>query len=391
MSKKNNALTAPVVSKALRAGIPCTLQDGGSLVLEVTGKNQGKWLYKGRKQGSRTLIKLICGYAPETGLSEARSKRDEFKLLLKQGINPNQQKRQAKEGDENRLLNHAGPILDLPMADIRRRDHLKPLIDALLQNKSFEQAKRVAGLLGRVFRYAVDCGYIDSSPAERLSNLLPRQTGERNHHAAQTTEDACRELFSKIWEYAEGNRSGPYVVSAMKIACYVPIRCSNLREAKWEDVDLETGIWHFPRTKNGRAYDLPISNQVKEILSHLRKYMNEDITFCFPGTTKSGHISDGSLIQFLRKSGIPKEEQSLHGFRSTFQSIALENGIPKVLTERILFHVAGGATEQAYNRTTYLGPTKAVMQWWADAVDAMRDGKQLPVIPEILRLGGAYQ
>ena len=59
MSKKNNILTAPVVSKALRAGDLCILQDGGSLTLEVTGKNQGKWLYRGRKQGSRTLIKLI--------------------------------------------------------------------------------------------------------------------------------------------------------------------------------------------------------------------------------------------------------------------------------------------------------------------------------------------
>ena len=424
MSKKFNILTAPVVSKALRAGNPCILQDGGSLTLEVTGKNQGKWLYRGRKQGSRTLIKLICGYAPETGLSEARNKRDEYKLLLKQGINPNQQKRQEKEeikrledldkntfrivakeylatrqditpktmqGDTNRLVNHAGSILDLPISDIRRKDHLKPLVDVLLQNKSLEQAKRVSGLLSRIFRYAVDCGYIESSPAERLSSLLPRQTGEKNHHAAQTTEVSCSTLFSKIWEYAEANRSGPFVTGAMKIACYVPLRCSNLRGAKWEDVDLEEGIWHFPRTKNGRSYDLPISRQVKEILSHLRKYSNEDIPFCFPGTTKSGHISDGSLIKYLRNSGITKEEQSLHGFRSTFQSIALEHGIPKVLTERILFHVAGGATEQAYNRTTYLGPTKAVMQWWADAVDAMRDGKQLPDIPEILRLGGAYQ
>lgn len=244
MSKKFNILTAPVVSKALRAGDPCILQDGGSLTLEVTGKNQGKWLYKGRKQGSRTVIKLICGYAPEAGLSEARSKRDEYKLLLKQGINPNQQKRQEKEevkrledlekntfrivakeylatrqditpktmqGDTNRLVNHAGAILDLPISDIRRKEHLKSLIDVLLQNKSLEQAKRVAGLLSRIFRYAVDCGYIDSSPAERLSSLLPRQTGEKNHHAAQTTEESCNILFSKICEYAESNRSGPYV------------------------------------------------------------------------------------------------------------------------------------------------------------------------------------
>ena len=58
MAKKFNLLTASAVSKALCAGNPCTLQDGGSLVLEVTGKNQGKWLYNGRKQGSQTLIKL---------------------------------------------------------------------------------------------------------------------------------------------------------------------------------------------------------------------------------------------------------------------------------------------------------------------------------------------
>ena len=424
MAKKFNLLTASAVSKALRAGNPCTLQDGGSLVLEVTGKNQGKWLYKGRKQGSRTIIKLICGYVPETGLSEARSKRDEYKLLLKQGINPNQQKRQAKDeakrfdeqlkttfrivakeylatrqdmtaktlqGDEGRLLNHAGSILDLPMKDIRRRDHLKPLVDALVQNKNLEQAKRVTGLLSRIFRYAVNCGYIDSSPAEQLSSLLPRQTGERNHHAAQTNKEACGPLLSQIWAYAETNRSGPFVISAIKILCYVPLRCSNLLGAKWEDINLKEGIWLFPKTKNGRAYELPISRQVKEVLVYLQKYAIEDIPFCFPGPTKTGHVSDGGLRHVLRQSGIPKEEQSLHGFRSTFQSIALEHGIPKVLTERILFHVAGGATEQAYNRTTYLGPTKAVMQWWADAVDAMRDGKQMPEIPEILRLGGAYQ
>ena len=105
--------------------------------------------------------------------------------MLKQGINPNQQKRQAKDeakrfdeqrkttfrivakeylatrqdmtaktlqGDEGRLLNHAGSILDLPMKDIRRRNHLKPLVDALVQNKNLEQAKRVTGLLSRIFR-----------------------------------------------------------------------------------------------------------------------------------------------------------------------------------------------------------------------------------------------
>lgn len=90
---KNNRLSASEVGKALRSGEPVTLRDGGSLSLIVTGKNAGKWLYQGRRAGNRTLVDLVCGYAPETGLSAARAKRDEYRLLLKQGINPNEQRR----------------------------------------------------------------------------------------------------------------------------------------------------------------------------------------------------------------------------------------------------------------------------------------------------------
>lgn len=88
-----NRLTSSMISKALRDGEPVILKDGGSLSLEITGRNAGKWVYVGRKAGDRTNVRLICGYAPETGLSAARSKRDEFKLILRQGINPNEQRR----------------------------------------------------------------------------------------------------------------------------------------------------------------------------------------------------------------------------------------------------------------------------------------------------------
>ena len=152
---KNNRLSASEVGKALRAGKPVTLKDGGSLSLVVTGKNAGKWVFIGRKAGDRTNIKLICGYAPETGLSAARAKRDEYRLLLKQGINPNEQRREelaeakrkkqeaektfsvvageyfrirkdmtekTRQGDMGRVENHINPFIkNIPMVDIRRK------------------------------------------------------------------------------------------------------------------------------------------------------------------------------------------------------------------------------------------------------------------------------
>ena len=415
-----NTLTFPEVSKALRKGEPCELKDGGSLCLKVTGKNTGKWLYRGRKKGERTLIDMICGYAPDTGLSEARAKRDEYKALLKQGINPNEQKRLEREearrkehaeqrtfafvaneylatrkdvtaktlqGEQGRVKNHMGSLENLPIAEIRRSVHLKPLIDGLVRKGQLEQARRVGELIGRIFAFAQDAGYIEMSPAERLARIVPRQAPEdKRHHAAMTRlEDAAR-LFRLIWEYTTQKQSSLIVCYALQLYCYLPLRTGNLLAAKWRDVDLEKCLWRFPRTKNGHSYEWPISNQVKAILVSLQEYEDASgYVLPSPDNRPGKHVSDTGVRKALRRAGLTKEEQSLHGFRSVFQTVAKECGCPHVLTERGLFHVAGGSVQQAYDKARYEGPLKAVAQWWCDIVDTLRDGRPVPELPQELQ------
>ena len=414
-----NTLTFPEVTKALRKGEPCELKDGGSLSLKVTGKNAGKWLYRGRKKGERTLIDLVCGYAPDTGLSEARAKRDEYKALLKQGINPNQQKRMEKEearrkeqeeqrtfsfvaqgffaiksnvtpktlkGEQGLVKNHMKPLHNLPIAEIRRLQHLKPVIDTLVKQGKIDLAKRVGELIGRIFAYAVDCGYIELSPAERLARLVPRQAPEdKKHHAAMTRLDDAEMLFRRIWEYTTQKKSSLIVCCALKLYCYLPLRTENLLAAKWKDVDTEKDIWHFPKTKNGRAYEWPISRQVKAILASLQEYKDESGYVLLSPDRPGKHVSDQGVRNALRQAGLTKEEQSLHGFRSVFQTVAKEHGCPHVLTERGLFHVAGGSVQQAYDKARYEGPLRALAQWWCDPVDAMREGRPVPELPQELQ------
>ena len=415
-----NTLTFPEVSKALRKGEPCELKDGGSLSLKVTGKNAGTWFYHGRKRGSRNVIPLICGYAPDTGLSEARAKRDEYKALLKQGINPNQQKRLEKEEvrrkeqaeqrtfafcaeeyfatkgnvtpktlqvERGRVKNHMGSLANLPIAEIRRLQHLKPVIDTLVKQGKIDLAMRVGEQIGRIFAYAVDCGYIELSPAERLVRLVPRKAPEdKKHHAAMTRlEDATR-LFRIIWDYTAQKKRSFIICSALQLYCYLPLRTGNLLAAKWQDVDTEKDIWHFPKTKNGRAYEWPISRQVKAILVFLQEYQDASgYVLPSPNKSKSGHVTGQAVRQALRMTGLTKEEQSLHGFRSVFQTVAKEHGCPHVLTEKALFHVAGGAVQQAYDKARYQGPLKAVAQWWCDIVDALREGRPVPELPQELQ------
>lgn len=166
----------------------------------------------------------------------------------------------------------------------------------------------------------------------------------------------------------------------MRILCYAPLRYGSLVKAKWEHVDLDAGTWLFPETKNGRDYTLPITRQIREQLDWLAEF-GDGGQYIFPSTGKRGHVTDAGLRLVLRKAGITQDEQSLHGFRGTFQSLSLEAGIPKVLTERLLFHTAGNSVEQAYNRTDYATPIRLALSWWDDAVDAMATGQPLPPVP----------
>lgn len=415
-----NVLTSSEVARALRAGTPCELKDGGALFLIITGKNHGRWEYRGRVRGKVQGQRYSCGNAPNTGLSEARGKRDEYRALLSQGIDPKELKRKEEEeakrkeqealhtfryfaehylatlgnvtpktlqGMQGRIKNHMQPLLNLPIAEIRRSVHLKPLIDGLVQQGCLEQARRVGELIGRICAHAVDCGDLELNPAERLARLVPRQSAEdRKHHAAMTRPEDAARLFRQIWAFTEEKRSSVIVCSALKLYCYLPLRTGNLLGSKWEDVDLEAGVWTFPRTKNGREYSWPVSSQVRAILAVLKEYEDES-GYCLPSPDyrPGRHVSDQGVRIALRKAGLSKKEQSLHGFRSVFQTLAKEYGCPHVLTEKGLFHVAGGKVQQAYDRTHYEEPLKAVAQWWCDLVDALRDGRQVPDLPEPLR------
>ena len=415
-TKTTTPLSAATVNKALRDGHPSVLKDTGSLCLKVLGKNKGTWIYRGRLAGTTKIVEVTCGTAPETGLSAARQQRDKVRLLLKDGINPNEKKkakqieekaqaesdartfgavadeyfrmrgdmsRKGLQSEQGRVKNHMTDIRDIPVAQIERLAHLKPIIDKLVQRGEFEQARRVAGLIGRIMNFSVDMGYIKFSPADHLVRLIPRQAqGTQRHHAALVTVETASSLFQRVWSYCERGRSSPFLTAALKLSCYMPIRNGNMVEAQWEQINFEKGLWLFQSTKNGRAYTVPLTRQIRDILENLKNYRYN--RWCFPSGAKTGHISNGGMSKLLRVAGVPREEHSLHGFRSTFETLALEFGLPKALCERLLLHVAGGSVEQAHIRASYESAISLALQWWNDTVDALRMGDAVPDLPSPL-------
>jgi integrase len=104
----------------------------------------------------------------------------------------------------------------------------------------------------------------------------------------------------------------------LRFVLFTGLRRTSAAEVRWEHVDLEKRLLHVPRPKGGKAFDLPLSNYLVELLKARRKE-NEilflESAFVFPATkSKTGHISE------------PRDTSggnyTIHDLRRTFITVA---------------------------------------------------------------------
>jgi integrase len=69
----------------------------------------------------------------------------------------------------------------------------------------------------------------------------------------------------------------------------------------------------------------------------------------------------------------PKEEQTVHGFRSIASTLLNEFGYNRDWIERQLAHADRDGVRATYNYAQYLPERKKMMQEWADYLDTLRE------------------
>ena len=126
------------------------------------------------------------------------------------------------------------------------------------------------------------------------------------------------------------------------------IRSREVREATWDEVDLDVGVWTVPgdRTKMGNEHRMALSGRAITLPDEARVFRENDLVFP-PGTGRT--MSDSTLSKLLRDLDIGAAP---HGFRSTtFRSWCggLANA-PREVAEA-LGHKVGNVVEQAYARS----------------------------------------
>ena len=390
------------------------LTDGSGMHLLVHPNGSKYWRLQYRFDGKQKMLAL--GVYPDVSLADARTRRDDARNLLANNIDPGDKKKSDKiEQEEARTFEqlavewhatnkkwseeHSRRVLKslednlFPaigkrnIADLKTRDLLAP-IKAVELSGRLGVASRLQQRTTAIMRYAVQSGLLDYNPAQEMVGAVA--SSNRQHRPALQLK-RIPELLRRIDSYT----GRPLTRLAVELTLLVFIRSSELRFARWSEIDFETSMWTIPAereaidgvkhsqrgSKMRTPHLVPLSHQALAILKDVYK-LSGDRDFVFIGDHDHRKpMSENTVNKALRVMGYDtKVEVCGHGFRTMACSSLIESGLwSRDAVERQMSHMERNSVRAAYiHKAEHLDERRLMLQWWADFLDANRESEVSP-------------
>ncbi|EPC0295150.1 tyrosine-type recombinase/integrase [Escherichia coli] len=391
---------------------PFKVSDSHGLYLLVKPGGSRHWYLKYRISGKESRIAL--GAYQAISLSDARQQREGIRKMLALNINPVQQRaaergsrtpekvfknlalawhksnRKWSQNTADRLLaslnNHIFPVIgNLPVSELKPR-HFIDLLKGIEEKGLLEVASRTRQHLSNIMRHAVHQELIDTNPAANLGGVTTPPV--RRHYPALPLE----RLLERIGAYHQGRELTRHAVLLM---LHVFIRSSELRFARWSEIDFTNRVWTIPATRepiigvrySGRGakmrmpHIVPLSEQSIAILKQIKDITGNN-ELIFPGDHNPYKpMCENTVNKALRVMGYDtKKDICGHGFRAMACSALMESGLwAKDAVERQMSHQERNTVRMAYiHKAEHLEARKAMMQWWSDYLEACRESYAPP-------------
>lgn len=378
------SLTSAKIRTLKPSDKPFKVSDSHGLYLRVKPGGSRHWYLKYRISGKESRIAL--GTYPAISLSDARQQREGIRKMLALNINPVQQRaavrgsrtpekvfknvalawhksnRKWSQNTADRLLaslnNHIFPVIgNLPVSELKPR-HFIDLLKGIEEKGLLEVASRTRQHLSNIMRHAVHQELIDTNPAANLGGVTTPPV--RRHYPALPLE-RLPELLERIGAYHQGRELTRHAVLLM---LHVFIRSSELRFARWSEIDFTNRVWTIPATRepiigvrySGRGakmrmpHIVPLSEQSIAILKQIKDITGNN-ELIFPGDHNPYKpMCENTVNKALRVMGYDtKKDICGHGFRAMACSALMESGLwAKDAVERQMSHQERNTVRMAY-------------------------------------------
>lgn len=374
-------LTAAKIRSISEAG---RYADGDGLLLDMNGKQSGRWLLRVQSGGKRRDIGL--GSLKNVSLADARAAAFLTRQKIAQGIDPVAERKQERqiiptfrdaalavhqahqEGWKNgkhqkqwlaTLETYAFPSLGNLTVDQIEGPAIRDVLAPIWLSKP-ETARRVRQRIGTVLDWACAKGFrATEAPMRSLSKGLPRQPKKDGHFAALP----YAHVPAFLARLKERHSAGRLALEALILTA---ARSGEIRGATWSELDLEAGVWTVPavRMKMGRIHCVPLCSAAVDVFKRAKALKVAASDLVFPGQNLKKPLSDMTLLKILRDMDL---DVTVHGFRSAFRDwVAEQTDYPGEVAEAALAHTVANKVEVAYRRTDFMDKRRSLMNEWAD-------------------------
>lgn len=367
--------------------------DGNGLYLQVKPGGSKSWLLRYKRPDGKWAWQGLGGFPSVSGKA-ARAKAAELLgiasdggdlKVYKEGVQPTHTFREAAEEWYGRKLG-AGravgtlhqmrlyldkdvlPIIgDKGLDDVTRADCAQ--VQARLESReAYVMAGKVSRWIKQIYSLAIGQGKCELNPASELRQIAVAGPKEEQHpHLLEP------EIPTFLRAFRQSNAKFNSLV-LVRLVLYNACRPGMARLAEWHEFDLDAGDWTIPgaKMKMRRDHVIPLATQSVKMLRELHQITGLG-QYVFPGFgPKNPTMSENTINKVLAQVGY-KRKLVGHGSRHTASTLLREHGWKRDYVELQLAHMEGGMAG-VYNKAQYLEKRRAMMQWYADYLDALEAG-----------------
>jgi len=381
----------------------------------------------GKVAGSAKTVFVTLGKHGDPWTAEAaRREAEQLRLLMRKGINPNEQRRdehRAKlekseaeaaqqkireltvrvgfnrhlekgqrestiKGYQKVINAHLKDWLDKPLVDITQSD----VIDRYdkICRTSPSNAAHAMRLLRAIFRTA-QITYGESIP--ELANLNPVKIlrhGRKDWNSLDPRQDYILDEDLPVFYKAVMGLSSHTARDYLMVCVLTGLRKSEICTLTWaESIDLKRKTITIGRAqaKNKQRHMLAMSDYLYGLF--LRRWQSRDSAYVFPGKSKQGNYDDPekSIKLVIAHAGIPPF--SSHSLRRTFATAADAVGYDLRSIQRLLNHRPGSVADRHYIQR-HAEKTKEPMQRINDRLlELMGASNPKPESSNVIQLSAA--